>query len=63
MPQGGLPEGVPVRAKPCEGEFLPNGDFRTTSGRLIQGPLCRECGALVASGKCLSCGAVQKEKK
>ena len=32
-----------MRAKPCEGEFLPNGDFRTKTGRYIQGPLCVKC--------------------
>jgi hypothetical protein len=44
------------RAKPCEGEFLPNGDFITISGRYIQGPLCRKCGGLVTNNKCMACG-------
>ena len=52
-----------ARAKPCEGEFLRNGDFRTTSGRLIQGPLCIKCGALAANGKCTLCGAPQPKEK
>jgi len=52
-----------MRAKPCEGEFLPNGDFRCTSGRYIQGPLCPKCGGLVSDEKCMACGEKVKEKK
>ena len=53
-----------MRAKPCAGEFLPNGDFRTVTGRYIQGPLCKRCGAIVTGAKCSLCGEPQpKEKK
>lgn len=48
-------DAFPKRARPCEGRFLPNGDFITVSGRHIKGPLCPKCGGLMTNQKCLSC--------
>lgn len=52
-----------MKAKPCAGEYLPNGDFRTASGRYIYGPLCPKCGALVTDEKCMACGTKTPVKK
>lgn len=30
-----------------------------TSGRIVQGPLCKECGGMVMAGRCLVCKARQ----
>jgi len=55
-----LKDAFPKRARPCEGKFTKEGDFRTVSGRLVKGPLCKLCGGLVNGSACLACGARQK---
>lgn len=54
-----MKDAFPKRPRPCPGNYYPNGDFRTDSGRLIQGPLCKVCAGLVTGNICMACGAKQ----